>query len=243
MHDIWNPWHGCKKCSEGCENCYMYFLDAQRGRNGADIYRTKVGFKYPLSKDRSGHYKVKSGEQLRVCMTSDFFLEDADVWRGDAWRIMKERSDCHFFFITKRIDRFHDCIPDDWGDGYDNVSIAVTTENQRMADYRLPIYLGLPIKHKSIVCEPLLEAMDISKYLTDCIESVSVGGESGPNARVCNYDWVLDIHRQCIEADVGFDYHQTGAKLLKGGKLYNIPRNMQGEQAKKANIDYKKAES
>lgn len=27
MHDIWNPWHGCIKCSEGCEHCYMYFLD------------------------------------------------------------------------------------------------------------------------------------------------------------------------------------------------------------------------
>ena len=24
MHDIWNPWHGCVKCSEGCKNCYMY---------------------------------------------------------------------------------------------------------------------------------------------------------------------------------------------------------------------------
>ena len=19
----WNPWHGCKKFSEGCENCYV----------------------------------------------------------------------------------------------------------------------------------------------------------------------------------------------------------------------------
>ena len=73
MHDIWNPWHGCKKCSEGCQNCYMYFLDEQRGKNGADIYRTKSGFRYPLSKDRQGRYKVQSGEQLRVCMTSDFF--------------------------------------------------------------------------------------------------------------------------------------------------------------------------
>ena len=35
MHDIWNPWHGCRKCSEGCENCYMYFLDRMRGRNRA----------------------------------------------------------------------------------------------------------------------------------------------------------------------------------------------------------------
>ena len=40
MHDIWNPWHGCVKCSEGCAHCYMYFLDSQRGHNGAEIYRT-----------------------------------------------------------------------------------------------------------------------------------------------------------------------------------------------------------
>ena len=78
MHDIWNPWHGCKKCSEGCQNCYMYYLDGLRGQSGADIYRTKAGFRYPLSKDRSGRYKVQSGEMLRVCMTSDFFLAEAD---------------------------------------------------------------------------------------------------------------------------------------------------------------------
>ena len=78
MHDIWNPWHGCKKCSEGCQNCYMYYLDGLRGQNGADIYRTKAGFRYPLSKDREGRYKVKSGEMIRVCMTSDFFLAVAD---------------------------------------------------------------------------------------------------------------------------------------------------------------------
>ena len=23
MHDIWNPWHGCVKYSEGCMNCYI----------------------------------------------------------------------------------------------------------------------------------------------------------------------------------------------------------------------------
>jgi len=29
MHDIWNPWHGCHKCSEGCLNCYFYYLDGK----------------------------------------------------------------------------------------------------------------------------------------------------------------------------------------------------------------------
>ena len=62
MHDIWNPWHGCRKCSEGCENCYMYFLDRMREQDGSRIYRTKNGFRYPLQKNREGKYKVKSGE-------------------------------------------------------------------------------------------------------------------------------------------------------------------------------------
>ena len=88
LHDIWNPWHGCVKCSEGCQNCYMYFLDRMRDQNGAEIYKTKSGFSYPLQKDHTGHYKIQSGEQIRVCMTSDFFLEEADPWRVEAWDIM-----------------------------------------------------------------------------------------------------------------------------------------------------------
>ena len=78
MHDIWNPWHGCVKCSEGCDNCYMYFLDKAHGNDGSEIYKTKNGFRYPIQKSRGGGYKIKSGEMIRVCMTSDFFLEEAD---------------------------------------------------------------------------------------------------------------------------------------------------------------------
>lgn len=74
MHDIWNPWHGCIKKSEGCRNCYMYFLDRQRGGDGGRIYKVRNNFDYPLQKDRDGRYKVKSGEQIRVCMTSTFFF-------------------------------------------------------------------------------------------------------------------------------------------------------------------------
>ena len=106
LHDIWNPWHGCVKCSEGCQNCYMYFLDRMRDQNGAEIYKTKSGFSYPLQKDRAGHYKIQSGEQIRVCMTSDFFLEEADPWRAEAWDIMRQRSDVVFFLLTKRPQRY-----------------------------------------------------------------------------------------------------------------------------------------
>ena len=117
MHDIWNPWHGCRKCSEGCRYCYMFFLDRMRDKDGAEIYRTKNGSNSPLQKTRDGKYKIQSGELIRVCMTSDFFLEEADQWREEAWEIIRQRPDVKFFLLTKRPQRVKDCLPKDWGSG------------------------------------------------------------------------------------------------------------------------------
>ena len=127
----------------------------------------------------------------------------------------------------------------DWGDGYDNVMVGCTVENQEMADYRLPIFLSLPIKRKSIIASPLLTAMDLTPYLNETIDEVSVGGESGVDARPCDYDWVLSLREQCIAKDVAFRFHQTGAHFIKDGKRYRVPRCYQLSQAHKTNIDYK----
>ena len=58
-------------------------------------------------------------------------------------------------------------MPSDWGDGYDNVLIGCTVENQDRANYRLPIFLDLPIKHRSIIASPLLERLDLRPYLDE----------------------------------------------------------------------------
>jgi protein gp37 len=65
-----------------------------------------------------------------------------------------------------------------------------------------------------------------------------VGGEAGNNARICNYDWVLDIRTQCIEKKVAFHFKQTGARFAKGDHLYFIKRQDQHSQATKAGIDF-----
>ena len=134
-----------------------------------------------------------------------------------------------------------DCIPEDWGDGWDHVTIISTIENQAMADERMPIFLSLPIKHKAVNHEPMLGPIDMDKYLKDGqIEWIACGGESGDDARVCDYSWILDTRRQCIENNVTFHFHQTGANFRKDGKTYRIPRERQHSQAKKANINYDK---
>lgn len=233
----WNPWHGCTKYSEGCLNCYVYRADARHGRNASDVQLTK-DYLLPLRKRRDGGWQVSEGEHVWTCFTSDFLLKDADAWRPDAWEAIRTRSDCDFLFITKRIERFSDCMPEDWGEGYPNVHICCTCENQERANIRLPILRTAPIYQKSIACEPLLGYIDLSPYLGKWVRQVVVGGESGPNARPCNYDWILDIRRQCIDAGVSFRFKQTGANFIKDGRLYRVPRAKQHSQARRAGINY-----
>lgn len=234
---LWNPWHGCHKLSAGCVNCYVYRTDGKHGIDSSVVVKTK-SFGLPVQKKRDGSYKIGAGEMVYTCFSSDFFVEDADEWRGEAWEMIRSRPDLRFLMITKRIDRLQAVVPDDWGEGYDNVTICCTMENQERADYRLPIYRAAPVKHKIIVCEPLLSAVDLSPYLGAWVEQVIVGGESGREARTCHYDWVLDIRRQCVEHGISFRFRQTGARLLKDGQLYRIRRQFQHSQARKAGIDY-----
>lgn len=238
MNATWNPWHGCRKWSEGCRHCYVYRMDARHEKDASEVKKNVSTFRLPVSRDRRGAYKYPAGTLFYTCFTSDFFLEDADLWRGEIWEMIRERSDCRFFIITKRIHRAAACLPADWRENYGHVEIAVTTENQQMADLRLPIYLSLPFARRTVICEPLLGHIDLSPYLTGDIHEVSVGGESGAQARVCQYDWVLSLREQCVRAGVPFRYHQTGARLVKDGKCYQIPRERQHEQAKRANIDF-----
>lgn len=230
----WNPWHGCHKCSPGCLNCYVYYLDSLRDKNAGIVTKSKTNFNLPLKKDRSGKFKIPSGSELATCFTSDFFVEEADAWRSEAWNIIKQRSDVNFLICTKRIGRFNNCIPGDWDDGYDNVIIAVTCENQDKANERLPIFLNIKAKRKCIFVAPILEYVDLSRFLDSGeIAMVSVGGESYENARVCDFDWVRRIKEDCDRYNVLFDFHQTGSNFVMDGKRYKIKHRDEYSQAKK----------
>jgi len=240
----WNPWHGCTKISTGCKYCYVYRQDERYSvAEDSSLCRKTGNFDLPIKKKRDGSYKLSPRAVVYTCFTSDFLLKDADEWREDCWKMIKERDDCLFCFFTKRIDRLRSVLPADWGDGYDNVIIGCSVENQDRADFRLPIFNSLPIKHRLIIVAPMLEKIDLSDYLDDGIEEVSVGGESGLDARICRYEWVLDIRRQCVEKGIRFVFHQTGAHFVKDGKLYNIKRKYQHSQAEKAGIDYRMEQS
>lgn len=230
----WEPWTGCYKVSDGCTYCYFYGPFSKRyGQN--TIFKTKE-FNKPIAKSANGVTKISSRKIVATCFASDFFIAEADEWRTEAWAMIKSRPDLEFLILTKRIDRFNVSLPADWGDGYDNVNIGCTVENQEIADYRLPIFLSYPIKKRFVACAPLLGAIDLSKYLGG-IEHVSVGGETGREARECDYEWVLDIRKQCEIAGITFWFKNTGSFFKRDGIVQKVNPFKQNSLAKELGIN------
>lgn len=233
---FWDPWRGCHRHSDGCKYCYIHKGDLKRGRD-TDRIELTAQFDAPVRRDKKGEYKMKPGQTVYLCFRSDFLLEDADPWRAQCWDMIRERKDLTFLFLTKRIERFAACAPADWGDGYENVVVGCTIENRRTADFRLGIFDQLPIRHKNVICQPLLEEIDLTGHLKG-VELVVVGGESDANARPLDYDWVLKIREQCVEAGTAFSFRQCGTNFIRDGQTYRLQLRDLGRQARAAGIDY-----
>ena len=217
-------------------------MDAKFGRDPARFSLT-ASCLLPLETYRGGKkrgtFKLQpDGGHVYTCITTDFFLEDADPYRPEAWRAIRERSDLHFVIPTKRIHRFMDCLPPDWGEGYAHVTVCCTAENQAAADRRLPLFTGLPIRNRQVFVEPMLESMDISAHLSG-IGLVIAGGESGDEARVCDLRWITALREQCRDAGVPFRFKQTGARFRnEQGTLVTVARRYQAGLAARYNLDF-----
>ena len=233
---MWNPWHGCHKKSEGCENCYMFSFDKARNIDSNKFFLTK-NFDMPLKKDKKGNFKIQDGSNVMLCLTSDFFLEEADDYRNQVWQIIKERENVNFEVITKRIERVKENLPKNFLDDFKNFKINVTIENQKRAEERLPIFINLDLNYRGVIVAPMLEKINIEKFLqTGKINKVSVAGENYKNARPIHFEWVQDVARQCKKYNVEFEFYDTGNNFYFKEKHYFIPHRLGKQQAQKASL-------
>jgi protein gp37 len=143
-----------------------------------------------------------------------------------------------FLCLTKRPERMREWFsewrkPDDSGGGFEprwcavsdaeyamkgkrvtngwplpNVWLGVSAEDQATADERIPLLLQTPAVVRFISAEPLLSAIDFSRYMS--ISLIIVGGESGPGARPMHPDWVRNVRDQCEAARVPLFFKQQG---------------------------------
>jgi protein gp37 len=219
----WNPWHGCLKVSPGCKLCYMYREKKQYGQNPMLVQRSKTKFNEPL--------KWNSG-RVFTCSWSDFFIEEADAWRPEAWEIIRKTPQLTYQILTKRPERIAAHLPADWGDGYSNVWLGVSVESQKYANERIPLLVQAPAAMRFLSIEPLLEKVSLrwmavfgqpypasrkDSSTTDHLDGlrkldwVIVGGESGSGARPMWIKWAQDLRDECKEAGVSFFMKQLGS--------------------------------
>ncbi len=205
-----NFWHGCAKISAGCANCYMFAGKTRWGQDPRVVVRSADSFRKPLAKTRDGAWKWADGDKVFICSWSDFFLEEADPWRSEAWDVLRQRPGLTKQILTKRADRIASNLPADWHDGYPNAWLGVSVEN-RKAVARVAHLVEVPASVRFLSVEPLLEdvAYDLVPYLSG-IDWVIVGGESGPGSRPCHTLWVAAIVEVCRAAGVACFVKQLG---------------------------------
>lgn len=89
------------------------------------------------------------------------------------------------------------------GNGWDNVSFAVSCENQKGLEQRMPYLLDIPAKHRWVSLKPFIGEIDIASFLKNGkIEIVLAGGENYLGSRPLHYEWVKKVYDACKENDV-----------------------------------------
>lgn len=198
----WNPWRGCHKVSAGCKNCYMFRDQKRYGNDPNVVVRSKTTFNDPI--------KWKVGRNVFPCSWSDWFIQEADKWRAEAWAIIKATPHHTYQICTKRIERAAECLPADWGEGYPNVWLGVTGENQEQYLARADKLLGIKARVHWVSIEPQIEEIDITTMGIG-LDWFVVGGESGKDAREFNPDWARKIIQQAHRFDKAVFVKQMGS--------------------------------
>ncbi len=208
----WNPWSGCRHVSAECDHCYAdFFVTNRMGGDFGEVRRTKTTWKDPLKWNRkAAQLASEIDRRVRVFCASltDFFIQDADEWRDEAWEVIRQCHNLDWLILTKRPQLIPRRLPLDWGDGWPHVWLG-TTCGVRSSYSRLDALRSIPAKVRFISAEPLLESLaDIN---LDGFHWLIAGGESGPGFRPMREEWAVELRDICARDNVGFHFKQHSA--------------------------------
>jgi len=209
---------GCEKVSPACANCYAETL-ALRWK--FDVWgKTK-----PCRVFDAHHWNdprrwektaVKEGvNRLVFCSSMCDIFEDHPTVIAELtklWPVIRATPNLTWQLLTKRPERILSHLPSDWGNGYDNVWIGSTIENNDYVD-RADHLRAVPAKVRFVSYEPACGPID--KLDLTGLHWVIFGGESGSGFRQHDPQWARDSRDRCKEKGVAFFYKQ-GSSLRSG---------------------------
>lgn len=208
----WNIARGCTKVDEDCKFCYMYreSLDSTR-YNPLNVVKTKTVFNLPL--------KLKEPSKIFTSSLTDFFHEDCDAFRDEAWEIIRKCPQHTFQILTKRPERIIEHLPKDWGSGWSNVWLGTSVGHQD-GIHRLDSLLEVPTKIRFLSAEPLHGQLILTGHQLVNLNWIIIGGESGNETgkyryRECSQYWIYGLLNQCVMWSVPVFVKQMGTDLSK----------------------------
>ena len=215
-----NPWIGCQKVSPGCDHCYAEAQNAFRKWNGgtwgphAPRKRTSVNYwKQPFKWNREAEaFKRKYGHRPRVFCASlaDVFDNQGPAsWRKDLFDLIRKCDQLDWLMLTKRPQNAGKMLPSDWGDGYPNVWVGMTAEDQPHFDQRWKHLQKIPALIKFVSYEPAIGPLRLPDHgpFPDWLIS---GGESGGGARPVKRQWIRDVIADCRQHSIAVFHKQWG---------------------------------
>lgn len=165
----WNVARGCTKVDEDCKFCYMYrdSFDGTR-YNPREIVRTKSVFNLPLTYKKTKSEVWDGPPLVFVSSLTDWAHEAIDSYRVEMWDIIRKCPHLTFLMLTKRPERLPLVLPEDWGEGWQNVWLGTSAgSNAAKAAERIYNLSITTAKTRFVSLEPLHSEMDLQRLMFD----------------------------------------------------------------------------
>jgi protein gp37 len=213
----WSPWIGCTEISDGCRECYARERTHAAWGNQPRKRTTRGYWRQPLFWNADApRFEREHGRRRRVFAGHICDIFDNQVppeWRDDAFKLVRETPNLDWLILSKRPQNAVRMLPADWGDGYPNVWLGVSAEDEQNYRHRWSILARLPAVLRFVSYEPALGPLGAINTGVGVLPNwIICGGESGPKAREMNPQWARDVRDDCAHFGVAFFMKQMTAR-------------------------------
>lgn len=233
-----NPWIGCQNVSPGCDHCYAESLTkrygwTEWGPHGIRKRTSEANWRKPLAWAKEARGTDHRPRVFCASLADVFDNRAPGTAREELFGLIRATPELDWLLLTKRPQNIRKMLPADWSDGYPNVWLGTTCEDQERYNLRWPILRDIPARVRFISYEPAIGPLDI-KAVLDVPDWLICGGESGPGARYMEPAWAERVRDDCTYLGVSFFMKQmTGKKPIPAGLLlrqWPAPLSLTGQR-------------
>ena len=172
---------------------------------------------------------AKAGGRHRVfcsSMADVFDAEIPDTEREKLWALIRETPALDWLLLTKRPENIAQMLPPGWGEGYANVWLGTTAEDQPRAVERAAHLVSIPARVRFLSCEPLLGPIDFARAEREASDAIDPEWRDGRRGQ--------PLVTFLGDQDEWDDFHQEGKIhwVIVGGESGHGARPMHPDWAR-----------